>query len=290
MARPGLTSHRKFRRLSRALGSPIVARGALELLWDSCYESGEEYVGTAEDIEAVIGWSGEPGLLARALVDAGAPEGYGFIEPVTAEAQDGPARFKVHDLWHHAPDYVAKRRQRELQRLEKTGPLPERRHAAPNGDGRVDILDWQSGLGRTPSPSPSPSPSPVEESLVPPVLVFPTTGPAGKEWLLSREQVTAWRSLFPTLDVLAEARKALAWVIANPGRRKTVKGMPKFLVNWLTRAVDRGGSNGQRPQPTAPQPAGSSDWWEECKSLHGGKCGKRYTHGERMKLERGEVA
>lgn len=46
--------------MARALGSPLLARGALELLWDSCYESGEDYVGTSEDVENLIGWQGDP--------------------------------------------------------------------------------------------------------------------------------------------------------------------------------------------------------------------------------------
>jgi hypothetical protein len=139
--------------LARALGSSIIARGALELLWEHCYESGEEYVGLSDDIEAMVGWSGERGMLTQALADAGAPEGYGFIEPVDASE---PGRYRVHDLWHHAPDYVIKRRKRELDRQNRS---------APNGSQRPPLLDCQTGDVRPPSPShsPSPSPSPVQE-------------------------------------------------------------------------------------------------------------------------------
>jgi hypothetical protein len=35
-------------------------------------------------------------------------------------------------------------------------------------------------------------------------------------------------------------RKALAWIEANPTRRKTAKGMPRWIVNtWLSRDQDR---------------------------------------------------
>src|SRR5215207_3710760 len=112
MGRPGLTNHRKFRRLTRALGSPIVARGVLELVWDAAYECGDDYLGTAADIEQLVAWAGEPGTLARALADAGAPEGAGFIEPVDV-AESAEPRYRIHDLWHHAPDYVAGRHARE---------------------------------------------------------------------------------------------------------------------------------------------------------------------------------
>ena len=44
MGRPELSHHRKFRRLARDLNSDAIARGCLELLWDSCYENGDDYL------------------------------------------------------------------------------------------------------------------------------------------------------------------------------------------------------------------------------------------------------
>jgi hypothetical protein len=72
-----------------------------------------------------------------------------------------------------------------------------------------------------------------------PVLVFPIVGER-KTWELSQEFLDTLAQRYPTLDVLAESRKALAWIEANPSRRKTAKGMPRFLVNWLNRATDSG--------------------------------------------------
>ena len=43
---------------------------------------------------------------------------------------------------------------------------------------------------------------------------------------------------------MAEARKALVWVTANPGRRKTAGGMLAFLNGWLGRSQNSG--NGVR--------------------------------------------
>lgn len=71
------------------------------------------------------------------------------------------------------------------------------------------------------------------------VLVFPVVGSETPWWPLTEAHLTEWSSLFPSLDVLAEARKALAWILANPGRRKTPHGMKRFLAAWLTRTVDR---------------------------------------------------
>ena len=78
-------------------------------------------------------------------------------------------------------------------------------------------------------------------SLSPVFLAFPVIGSAEPEWALSEHQVCEWERLFPGLDVRGECRKACAWSNANLSRRKTARGMPKFLVRWLSRAVDRGG-------------------------------------------------
>lgn len=76
----------------------------------------------------------------------------------------------------------------------------------------------------------------------PAVLTFPCDGKPNA-WLLTESQLSEWGSLFPTLDLLAECRSALAWVLADTTRRKTARGMAKFLVGWFGRA-----QNGRRSQ------------------------------------------
>jgi hypothetical protein len=156
-----------------------------------------------------------------------------------------------------------------------------------------------SGSGKGADPDPEGSSTrllaaaePVEDSPV--LLTFPTVGTDGSEWRLRRCQVDEWQGLFPALDVLAEMRKALAWVMAHRDRRKTSKGMPKFLAGWLTRATDRPQGQRQPSAPAAHRPAtrasASGDWWEECQRLHCGTCQKRWDHGMRMQAERAEAA
>ena len=57
------------------------------------------------------------------------------------------------------------------------------------------------------------------------VLAFPVTGQGGPWWHLRDTQIAEWRGLYPALDVLSEARQALAWVSADSKRRKTAGGM-----------------------------------------------------------------
>lgn len=280
MARPGLTGHRKFRRLARALGSVIVARGALELLWEPSYETGDDYVGTTDDIEALVGWTGDRGVLTRALAEAGAPEGYGFIDPIdpttvstVREVLPLPIRhplpaeavYRIHDLWHHAPEYVKKRRERELDRQQKEAPKHERRRTADTGGHFDRSADQPRRLDRTLAPAPAPAlapaPAPLEEECAEPLrdstpestspvfLEFPITGADGPTWRLREVQVAEWEQLYETLDVRQACRSALGWVKASPGRRKTKAGMARFLNGWCARAVNRGESlrDGRRP-------------------------------------------
>jgi hypothetical protein len=161
MGRPGLTKHRKFRRLETALGSHIVARGALETLWDVAYENGDEYLGDADDVEAAARWEGEAGKLTQALLDAGRGDGPGFIE----ELEGRPGRYRVHDLWHHVPEYVRKRRKREDERRHKSDPITGSAandstltgQRPPNDTQWTPSPDCQTGVAFPPAPAPAPN-------------------------------------------------------------------------------------------------------------------------------------
>lgn len=85
-------------------------------------------------------------------------------------------------------------------------------------------------------------------------LSFPVIGPGQSWWSLSEVQVAEWGTLFPGSDVRGESRKALAWVQASPMRRKTAKGMARFLVSWLTRAVDSGRTSRYEPSAGSAVP------------------------------------
>jgi hypothetical protein len=97
------------------------------------------------------------------------------------------------------------------------------------------------------------SPRPSERSSGTPIgeLAFPCDGPV-QSWWVTQEQLAEWETLFPALAILAECRKALAWVKANPTKRKTARGMPAFLVNWFGRNQNSGG--GSRASPAYQTP------------------------------------
>ncbi|NBW16290.1 MAG: hypothetical protein EBR82_50750 [Caulobacteraceae bacterium] len=73
-----------------------------------------------------------------------------------------------------------------------------------------------------------------------------------------------WAAAFPGCVLDAELAKATAWLRANPAKAQR-SNWRRFLVGWLTRSQDRGGTNrepGVRPQ-TGPPPADPARkrWW-----------------------------
>lgn len=73
---------------------------------------------------------------------------------------------------------------------------------------------------------------------------FPITarGSQPNTWQLSDALISELATTYPAVDIPRECRMAWQWVKANLNRRKTSRGMPKFLNGWMARQQDRGGS------------------------------------------------
>lgn len=173
--RPTLLGHSKFKRLVSILKCPRShAVGYLEMIWQAAYESGDDFIGDAVDVELAAEWNGTPGELVKALLDCGGESRQGFIEQVNGG-------YAIHDLFDHAPDYVFNRSSREQERKKvktceycnSTYHSPDRRskycsdncRKSMSRDGKrqteTDKSVSETDCPRTPSPSPSPSPAPA---------------------------------------------------------------------------------------------------------------------------------
>jgi len=64
---------------------------------------------------------------------------------------------------------------------------------------------------------------------------------------ITEPQVVEWEGLYPAVDVRQELREMRGWLDANPARRKTAKGIKRFITNWLGKEQDRGGKVAQHP-------------------------------------------
>jgi hypothetical protein len=80
---------------------------------------------------------------------------------------------------------------------------------------------------------------PVSPPASPSLIVFDCDGNQ-KKWNLTQDHVTEWQSAYPSLDIISECNKARAWVNADTSRRKTARGMKRFLVGWFGRSQNRG--------------------------------------------------
>ncbi len=75
------------------------------------------------------------------------------------------------------------------------------------------------------------------------------------EYPIYQSMVDEWNELYPNVDVLQELRKMKGWSNANPAKRKTKKGIQRFINAWLSREQDKPSYN----KKTAPVINNSTD-------------------------------
>lgn len=61
----------------------------------------------------------------------------------------------------------------------------------------------------------------------------------GTNYEVTQGELAEWRSLYPRIDVPQQFRSMTAWLAANPERRKTRRGVRRFIVSWLSRRADK---------------------------------------------------
>lgn len=64
----------------------------------------------------------------------------------------------------------------------------------------------------------------------------------GIDWQPTDEQILQWQHAYPEVDIFAELNVMAVWLQSNEPKRKTEKGMPRFVNSWLSRANQKGGS------------------------------------------------
>lgn len=61
----------------------------------------------------------------------------------------------------------------------------------------------------------------------------------GSEWRPTKALVAEYVRLYPNVDVKRQFNEMRGWCIANPAKRKTKRGVKRFVNGWLSRAQDR---------------------------------------------------
>lgn len=96
-------------------------------------------------------------------------------------------------------------------------------------------MEMETEKGDVESAPPAPSPP-----APPPVIGLPLND--GTEYGVTEEQCQEWGELYLAVDVLQELRKMRGWLDSNKARRKTKRGISRFITNWLSKEQDRGRS------------------------------------------------
>ena len=79
-----------------------------------------------------------------------------------------------------------------------------------------------------------------QAASTPPAISLPLND--GTEYPVSVEQCQEWAGLYPAVDVIQQLRNMRGWLDANPAKRKTKRGINAFIVRWLAKEQDKGGT------------------------------------------------
>ena len=91
-------------------------------------------------------------------------------------------------------------------------------------DTEIDTRKARSGkTAHTPAP--------------PPVFTLPLND--GSSHPITQAEVDQYAQLYPAVDIMQELRKMHGWCDANPTRKKTKKGIKRFIASWLAGEQDK---------------------------------------------------
>lgn len=65
-----------------------------------------------------------------------------------------------------------------------------------------------------------------------------------------QSDIDEWSECFPGVNVMQQLKNMRAWLDSNPTRRKTKRGVRKFITGWLMRENDRGARNCEASKET----------------------------------------
>lgn len=61
------------------------------------------------------------------------------------------------------------------------------------------------------------------------------------EYDVPLSKIEEWKTAYPAVDIIQELHKMAAWLGSNPKRKKTRRGIDRFINSWLSREQDKGG-------------------------------------------------
>lgn len=110
----------------------------------------------------------------------------------------------------------------------------------PSGNHAVDVLETQVRLGKDSIDKSSINTTCPELEAPDRKKVISLSLNDNTEHWIYEDNVSKWSELFPAVDVMQELRKMKSWLDSNKARRKTKKGIARFINSWLSKEQDKG--------------------------------------------------
>jgi hypothetical protein len=253
----GFFTHPKTVKLKKRCGLEGVFALQCLWMWSANNRPDGNLAGfDAEDIEIAATWEGAGGLFYQTLVDLKWLDVDGeektlhdWIEnnPWVADSGNRSDKGRLNRLKGTLPEVHQYLLTLGMKCLSKKDYLLITKSDNPLSTAQV-LLKQPLSTCLSPGPAPAPAPAPKERSK--PSCSEPTASdPAIVEIILNTKamhpitqlEIDNWCKLFPAVNVLQELRTMAAWSEANPQRRKTDKGVKRFVVGWLSKQQDKGG-------------------------------------------------
>ncbi|MEM9151372.1 MAG: hypothetical protein AAGB19_13070 [Cyanobacteria bacterium P01_F01_bin.3] len=223
-------SHPKTKELAYTLEVPLPhAVGLLELLFAFVgQQTPQGNVGKWSNavIAGEAGWHLDADHFVESLVAVG------FLD------QDDVHGLLVHDWADHCPNWVH-------AKLKKAGKQIIRADLSTDLRGRYKPSEAKASQDKSKSTDVEPDDSPPsngEVAVIDPVVIgLPTNkhSTKGEEYCVLETHVAEFRALYPAVDVDQNLRNMRGWLVNNPTKRKTLKGMSTFVNSWLAREQDK---------------------------------------------------
>jgi hypothetical protein len=252
-ARGDLVPHADADAIDAVAGLPGLAEAMRAVGWLVLADAGATFPGLREH-NPEVGVSASPAAermrrvrAKRKIASTGSPD----VAPVAQQAQQSATERNAGATQAQPLSYKKEKENSRGMNSPRTPSCSEPLSAAAE-QASTPIkpkLEAQS----TPEPkAKTPKTDPLSSG--PTILAYPVVG--GEDWPLTQARIDHLAEVYPGADALAECRKALAWCLANPTRRKTPRGMPEFLRKWLDRAQNDAARRSVGPPPRAsPRPS-----------------------------------
>lgn len=116
-----------------------------------------------------------------------------------------------------------------------------------------DYVGAEPQMAEPPKGAPAPNPEPPKDDPVLEIILNDKT-----LYPIYQDDINFWTGCYPAVNVVQELQKMKGWCDANPSKRKTSKGVRKFINNWLAKEQDKGGSRQNTYQAASTRPSGAT--------------------------------